>query len=282
MKNNQVLTNALTIDVEDYFQVSAFAPYIERTAWDAIDCRVEKNIDRIIELLEEKNTKATFFTLGWIAERFPSMIKRIVAEGHEMASHGYGHARVSDLTKEDFYQDVSRAKNILEDIGGEKILGYRAPSFSIGSENLWALEILVKTGHRYSSSIYPVKHDHYGTPDAPRFLYESYEDLLEIPPTTVRFFERNLPASGGGYFRLFPYALSKWLLQHVNNKEKKSAVFYLHPWEIDVDQPRVQGLDMKSKFRHYINIRLTEKKLNRLLHDFKWDRMDRVFMENSN
>ena len=282
MKNNQVLTNALTIDVEDYFQVSAFAPYIKRTAWDSIDCRVEKNIDRIIELLEEKNTKATFFTLGWIAERFPSMIKRIVAEGHEMASHGYGHARVSDLTKEDFYQDVSRAKNILEDIGGEKILGYRAPSFSIGSENLWALEILVKTGHRYSSSIYPVKHDHYGTPDAPRFLYESYEDLLEIPPTTVRFFERNLPASGGGYFRLFPYALSKWLLQHVFNKVKKSAVFFLHPWEIDVDQPRVQGLDMKSKFRHYINIRLTEKKLNRLLHDFKWDRMDRVFMENSN
>lgn len=282
MKNNDSLTNALTIDVEDYFQVSAFAPYIKRTAWDSIECRVEKNIDKIIKLLKEKNIKATFFTLGWIAERFPSMLKRILAEGHELASHGYGHARVNDLTKEEFYQDVSRAKGILEDIGGEKILGYRAPSFSIGIKNLWALEILLKTGHSYSSSIYPVKHDHYGSPSAPRFLYKSYKDLIEIPPTTVRFFERNIPASGGGYFRLCPYALSKWLLQHVNNQEKRSAVFYFHPWEIDADQPRIQGLDIKSKFRHYINIGMTEKKLNRLLQDFKWDRMDQVFIKSLN
>lgn len=279
MKNYPSLTNALTIDVEDYFQVSAFAPYIKRSAWNSMECRVEKNIDRIIELLNKKNAKATFFTLGWIAERYPSMIKRIVSEGHELASHGYGHARVSDLTRDDFYQDISRAKGILEDIGGEKILGYRAPSFSIGTRNLWALEILLKTGHRYSSSIYPVKHDHYGTPDAPRFLYKSYENLIEIPPTTARIFGRNIPASGGGYFRLCPYVLSKWLLKHVNNHDKRPAIFYFHPWEIDVDQPRIQGLNMKIKFRHYINITNTENKLNRLLRDFSWDRVDRVFVD---
>lgn len=280
MKTENSLVNAITIDVEDYFQVSAFLPYIKRNEWDSFECRVEKNINKILNLLNKNNTKATFFTLGWIAKRYPSMIKKIVDAGHELASHGYGHARVTDLTNEEFYQDVSRAKNILEDIGGKQVLGYRAPSFSIGSKNLWALEILSETGHRYSSSIYPVKHDHYGTPDAPRFIYKSHEDLLEIPPTTIRIFNRNIPASGGGYFRLYPYCVSRWMLKQVNKKDKKSSVFYFHPWEIDSDQPKIPNIDAKNKFRHYINIENTEKKLDRLLQDFKWNRMDKIFLNN--
>lgn len=272
--------NALTIDVEDYFQVSAFSAHIARSSWDSLDCRVEKNIDIILLLLSNANTKATFFTLGWIAERYPKMVRKILAEGHELASHGYGHERVSNLTREEFYQDVSRAKNLLEDIGGKIILGYRAPSFSIGNNNLWALEILEKTKHMYSSSIYPVRHDHYGTPDAPRFIYKSYGDLIEIPPTTFRLFERNIPASGGGYFRLYPYFLSKWMINQVNKKDNNPAVFYFHPWEIDADQPVVAGLSLLSKFRHYINLDKTEKKLEKLLKDFSWNRIDKIFLNN--
>ena len=275
---NLFLENALTIDVEDYFQVSAFARYIDREHWDKNQCRIELNIEKILLLLKNNNTSATFITLGGIAERYPEMIRKIVAEGHELASHGYGHERVSNLTPEAFYQDVSRAKSLLEDISGNKILGYRAPSFSIGNNNLWALDILEKTEHSYSSSIYPVQHDHYGTPDAPRFKYKTGKNFLEIPPTTVRFFKRNIPASGGGYFRLYPYFLSKWMIDKINNKEKKSAVFYFHPWEIDPDQPIIEGIDGVSKFRHYVNLHKTEKKLERLLQDFKWNRMDKIFL----
>lgn len=272
--------NALTIDVEDYFQVSAFNNYIDRKNWNSLECRVEKNIDKILLLLNNNNTRATFFTLGWIAKRYPGMIKKIIAEGHELASHGFNHDRVSDLTPEKFFQDVSRAKNLLEDIGGQAILGYRAPSFSIGKNNLWALEILEKTQHLYSSSIYPVQHDHYGTPDAPRFMYRTGETLLEIPPTTLRLFNRNIPASGGGYFRLYPYFLSKWMIERVNTHDKKPAVFYFHPWEIDAEQPKVYGLSNFTKFRHYININTTEKKLERLLKDFKWNKMSKIFLNN--
>ena len=280
MKKYFFSENALTIDVEDYFQVSAFASHIDKSSWDSLDCRVEKNIDKILLLLNNGNTKATFFTLGWIAERYPKMIRKILAEGHELASHGYGHERVSNLTREEFYQDVSRAKNLLEDIGGKVILGYRAPSFSIGNNNLWALEILEETKHIYSSSIYPVQHDHYGTPDAPRFIYKSYGGLVEIPPTTFRLFERNIPASGGGYFRLYPYFLSKWMINQVNKKDNSPAVFYFHPWEIDADQPVVAGLSLLSKFRHYINLDKTEKKLEKLLKDFNWNRIDKIFLNN--
>ena len=280
MKKYFFSENALTIDVEDYFQVSAFASHIDKSSWDSLDCRVEKNIDKILLLLNNGNTKATFFTLGWIAERYPKMIRKILAEGHELASHGYGHERVSNLTREEFYQDVSRAKNLLEDIGGKVILGYRAPSFSIGNNNLWALEILEETKHIYSSSIYPVQHDHYGTPDAPRFIYKSYGGLVEIPPTTFRLFERNIPASGGGYFRLYPYFLSKWMINQVNKKDNSPAVFYFHPWEIDADQPVVAGLSLLSKFRHYINLEKTEKKLEKLLKDFNWNRIDKIFLNN--
>lgn len=280
MKKYFFSENALTIDVEDYFQVSAFASHIDKSSWDSLDCRIEKNIDKILLLLNNGNTKATFFTLGWIAERYPKMIRKILAEGHELASHGYGHERVSNLTREEFYQDVSRAKNLLEDIGGKVILGYRAPSFSIGNNNLWALEILEETKHIYSSSIYPVQHDHYGTPDAPRFIYKSYGGLVEIPPTTFRLFERNIPASGGGYFRLYPYFLSKWMINQVNKKDNSPAVFYFHPWEIDADQPVVAGLSLLSKFRHYINLDKTEKKLEKLLKDFNWNRIDKIFLNN--
>lgn len=272
------ITNALTIDVEDYFQVSAFAPYIRREDWDQRECRVERNVDRILGLLDRHHTKATFFTLGWVAERYPDMVRRIVREGHELASHGYGHQRASDLDEAEFFDDVQRAKGILEDIGGQAVLGYRAPSFSIGRGNLWALDTLVKAGYRYSSSIYPVKHDHYGMPDAPRFAHEVRPGLMEVPPTTLRLFDRNLPSSGGGFFRLLPYSVSRWMLQQVNQRDARSAIFYFHPWEIDADQPRVAGADAKARFRHYVNIDRNERKLTRLLQDFRWGRMDAIFL----
>lgn len=270
--------NALTIDVEDYFQVSAFAPYIRRDDWERCECRVERNVDRILAMLSERGIHATFFTLGWIAERYPALVRRIVEQGHEMASHGYGHQRASDLDPAAFREDVVRAKGLLEDIGGMRVLGYRAPSFSIGQRNLWALDVLQETGHRYSSSIYPVKHDHYGMPDAPRFAHPVRDGLLEVPPTTLRLLSRNLPSSGGGYFRLFPYALSRWMLESVNRIDGEPAIFYFHPWEIDPEQPRVAGADLKSRFRHYVNIDRNEAKLRRLLDDLRWDRMDRIFL----
>jgi polysaccharide deacetylase family protein (PEP-CTERM system associated) len=270
--------NALTIDVEDYFQVSAFAPYISRSSWDSLDCRVEKNIDSILTLLDARNVKATFFTLGWIAERYPNMVRLIVDQGHELASHGYGHERVSDLTASKFLSDIVLSKNILEDIGGVEVRGYRAPSFSIGEANLWAFDSLLEAGYKYSSSIYPIQHDHYGMPNSPRFPYESRKGLLEIPITTLRFLNKNFPSSGGGYFRLFPYALSNWMLNRVNSREKMPAIFYFHPWEIDAMQPRIPGADWKSKFRHYVNIEKTEGKLKRLLSDFDWNRMDKIFL----
>lgn len=270
--------NAMSIDVEDYFQVSAFAPYIDRDRWPTIECRVEQNIDRILALLDEKQIRATFFTLGWIAERYPAVVKAIVAGGHELASHGYGHERASDLSETAFRQDLLRAKGLLEDLGGVPIQGYRAPSFSIGKSNLWAFDVLKETGHRYSSSVYPIAHDHYGMPDSPRFAYPVREGLLEIPVTTVRMGSRNLPSSGGGYFRLLPYAVSRWLIRRVNERDGQSAVFYFHPWEIDADQPRVPGIDAKTRFRHYVNINRTHRRIARLLDDFAWGRMDEIFL----
>ena len=210
------ITNALTIDVEDYFQVSAMAPYIRRDEWDSRDCRVEGNVDRLLALLDQHDTHATFFTLGWVAERYPQLVRRIVDQGHELASHGYGHQRASDLSRAEFTDDIVRAKRLLEDVGGVAVRGYRAPSFSIGEGNLWAFDCLRETGHLYSSSIYPIKHDHYGMPDAPRFAHAVAGGLIEIPVTTLRIGSRNLPSSGGGYFRLLPYALSRWMIRRVN------------------------------------------------------------------
>jgi polysaccharide deacetylase family protein (PEP-CTERM system associated) len=273
------LTNALTVDVEDYFQVSAFARYIRRADWDRRECRVEANVDRLLQILDAHGTHATFFTLGWVAERYPALTRRIVAGGHELASHGHGHERASDLDRAALRADLDRAKKTLEDIGGVPVRGYRAPSFSIGYGNLWAFNTLLETGHQYSSSIYPIRHDHYGMPDAPRFAHRRVNGLLEVPVTTLRLGGRNLPSSGGGYFRLLPYDLSRWMIRRVNRQDRQAAVFYCHPWEFDVGQPRIAGIDAKTRFRHYVNIGRMEARLQRLLQDFRWGRMDRIFLD---
>ena len=272
------ITNALTIDVEDYFQVSAFAPHIARSDWDRCECRVERNVERILEMLAATQTKATFFTLGWIAERYPALVRAVVAQGHELASHGYGHERVTDLSRAEFSADIERAKAILEDLSARPVLGYRAPSFSIGATNLWALDSLARAGYRYSSSIYPIHHDHYGMPDAPRFAHRVNAGLIEIPVTTLRVLNRNLPSSGGGYFRLLPYAVSRWMLRQVNAADGQAAIFYFHPWELDVDQPRIAGISAKTRFRHYLNLGRMQARLQRLLTDFAWGRMDEIFL----
>lgn len=270
--------NALTIDVEDYFQVSAFAPHIPRSEWATRECRVERNVDLILAMLDEHDAKATFFTLGWIAERYPNIVREIISNGHEIASHGYGHERATDQTPDSFFADVNVAKLILEDLSGTEIKGYRAPSFSIGEKNPWAFECLERAGYRYSSSIYPIRHDHYGMPDAPRHAH-LVGKLLEIPATTLRFFSRNWPASGGGYFRLMPYGLSRWMIEHINRVDQMPAVFYFHPWEIDVGQPRISGIGAKTRFRHYLNIHRMEQRLHRLFSDFSWSRMDQLFLD---
>lgn len=274
------IRNAMTIDVEDYFQVSAFASHIPREAWDTLPCRVERNIDRIFLLLDDKQIKATFFTLGWVAKRYPSMIKRMVENGHEIASHGWSHYRVTEQQPAEFRDDITRSKALLEEISGQAVLGYRAPSFSINHKNLWALETLQEAGYLYSSSIYPVQHDHYGMPDAPRFSFhpEEGKGLLELPVTTTRLFGRNVPAGGGGYFRLWPYLVSRWFLNRVNQIDEQPAIFYFHPWEIDFEQPRQEGISLKTRFRHYLNLQRMEGRLRLLTHDFKWGRMDHIFL----
>jgi polysaccharide deacetylase family protein (PEP-CTERM system associated) len=269
--------NALTIDVEDYFQVSALAPYIDRGRWDSMPCRVERNIGRLLGLLDESGSRATFFTLGWIAKRYPGMVRDIVAGGHELASHGFDHLRASDQTPEELALDIGQAKALLEDIAGSAVHGYRAPSFSIGAGNLWAFDTIASAGYTYSSSVYPVRHDHYGMPDAPRFPYRLPNGLLEIPVTTTQLWGRNLPAGGGGYFRLAPYRMSRWAIDRVNRIDGKPAIFYMHPWEIDPEQPRVAGVSLKTRFRHYLNLHRTEDRLGRLLADFRWDTVRRAF-----
>ena len=270
------VVNALTIDVEDYFHVSAFAPYIARSSWDSLPCRIEQNIDRVLQLLADRSVNATFFTLGWIAERYPEMVRRIVAGGHELASHGYAHERAAAQGPDPFFADVALAKAVLEDIVGTEVQGYRAPSFSINDDNLWAYDCLAKAGYRYSSSVYPFRHDHYGAPGRSRFAHLASAGVLEVPIATVRLFRTNLPAGGGGYFRLMPYALSRWLIRRVNDADEESAVFYFHPWEIDPEQPRVKEADPRARFRHYINLERTATRLQLLLADFRWDRLDHV------
>ena len=205
------------------------------------------------------------------------MVKRIVSGGHELSSHGYAHLRATDQTEREFFEDIVRAKSVLEDSTGLQVRGYRAPSFSVGESNPWAFDCIARAGYVYSSSVYPVKHDHYGMPDAPRFPYQSRAGLLEIPITTARLFGRNLPAGGGGYFRLAPYALSHWAIRRVNEQDGKPAIFYMHPWEIDPEQPRVENVGLKTRFRHYVNLSRMEGRLERLTADFRWDRMDLVF-----
>ena len=271
--------NAMTVDVEDYFQVEALSRAVPRAQWDAMPARVEGNTLRLLDLFARSRVKATFFVLGWVASRNPAMVRRIVEGGHELASHGVEHIRADRQSREEFRADVRRSKAMLEDIGGVAVKGYRAATFSIGASNLWALDVLAEEGYAYSSSIYPIRHDLYGMPEAPRAPHRAGEKgILEVPLTTLRLFGRNWPASGGGYFRLLPYALSRWGLQRVNQAEGRAGVFYMHPWEIDPGQPRVPGLSVKSRLRHYLNLGRMEPRLGRLLEDFAWGAMDEVFL----
>lgn len=271
--------NAMTVDVEDYFQVQAFENHIRRADWDGFAPRVERNTEAVLDLFADCGARATFFTLGWVAERYPALIRRIVAEGHELASHGYAHIRATDQDRDAFRADVRRTRALLEDTAGVPVTGYRAASFSIGAGNLWTLEVLREEGYRYSSSIYPVRHDHYGMPEAPRFAWHpaGADGVIEFPVTTVRLWGRNLPCGGGGYFRLLPYALSRWAMRRVNARDGAPCIFYFHPWEIDPDQPRQPDLPLKTRGRHYTNLRRMKGKLRAALGDFAWDRMDRVF-----
>ncbi|GAC23281.1 xylanase/chitin deacetylase [Paraglaciecola mesophila KMM 241] len=269
--------NAMTVDVEDFFHVSAFESVITPDQWKDYQPRVDKNTRTLLEMFAKHNVKSTFFVLGWVAERYPELIKEIHAQGHEIASHGYAHRRATEQTREQFTADVTRSKNHLEDLLGEALTGYRAPSFSIGYNNEWAFEVLAELGFKYSSSTYPVKHDLYGTPDWPRFAYTRKEGIIEIPIPTHKVMGRQTPIGGGGYFRLYPYTLTKSLITGYLKKEKQPYSFYFHPWEIDADQPRMTNAPLKSRFRHYVNLNKTQGKLERLLNDFSWDTMKSVY-----
>ncbi|MCG8358430.1 MAG: DUF3473 domain-containing protein [Kiloniellales bacterium] len=270
----------MSVDVEDYYQVSAFADAVARDDWPAMASRVERNTDAVLQMFADHGISATFFTLGCVAERYPSLVRRIVEQGHELASHGFAHWRVHEQSQAAFREDVARTKKLLEDVGGVGIEGYRAASFSINQSTRWAFDVLAEEGHRYSSSVYPIRHDLYGMPDAPRFRYLPTErsSFHEIPMTTLEIGRLKLPCSGGGYFRLLPYGYSRWALRRLNEREGQSAMFYFHPWEIDPDQPRIATRSWRSRLRHYTNLGRMEDRLRRLLRDFRWDRVDRVFL----
>ena len=272
------MLNALSVDVEDWFQVGAFETVIDRTSWDTRECRVERNTDAVMALFDEAGVKATFFTLGWVAERYPALLRRIVEAGHEIASHGYGHDRVFTFSPVEFAADLLRSRKLIEDAAGVAVTGYRAPSFSIDQRTPWAHEILAEQGYTYSSSVAPIKHDHYGWAEAPRFAFRPVagSDFLEIPVTTAVFGSKRLAAGGGGFFRLLPYAFSRWAINQVNDRDGRPAVIYFHPWEIDPDQPRVANAPLKSKLRHYTKLDVMADKLRRLPKDFKWERLDSV------
>lgn len=274
------VVNAMTVDVEDYFQVQAFAHIVPREAWEGFGSRVEANTDRILAQFAAAGVHATFFTLGWVAERHPALVRRIVAQGHELASHGWDHTQVHTQDPETFRADITRTRALLEDVGGVRVTGYRAATFSIGARNLWAFRVLEETGHVYSSSVNPIAHDLYGMPDAPRSPFRPEGcTLWEIPMTTVRAFGRNWPCSGGGYFRLLPKGLYRAGLTRVNQEEGRPGIFYFHPWEVDPDQPRIEGCGWKSRIRHYTNLSRMAPSLDRVLREFRWDRMDRAFAE---
>ncbi|MEJ7926544.1 XrtA system polysaccharide deacetylase [Sphingobium sp. AN641] len=271
-----MMQNALSVDVEDWFQVGAFERTISRADWDGLSHRVERNTDAVLALFDEAGVKATFFTLGWVAERYPALMRRIVAAGHELASHGYDHARVFTFTPEQFRADLARARGLLEDASGQAVTGYRAPSFSIDARTPWAHPILAEQGYAYSSSVAPIKHDHYGWPQSPRFAWKPVPDadFIELPVTTAKWRGRTLAAGGGGFFRLLPYAFSRWAITQVNDEAQRPAIIYFHPWEIDPDQPRVADAPLRSRLRHYTNLRAMAPKLRRLTRDFAWGRVD--------
>lgn len=270
------ITNGLSVDVEDWFQVGAFENVIERDDWDAIKTRVEDNVSRILDLFEEADVKATFFTLGWVARRHPAMIRRIADSGHEIASHGFDHARVFTFDRKSFGDDIKLARDILEDCSGQRVVGYRAPSFSIDQRTPWAFMEMAEQGYLYSSSVAPIAHDHYGWPEAPRFAFRpiAWSDLIEIPVTTAMLGGRRVAAGGGGFFRVLPYGFSRWAIRQVNRRDERPAVFYFHPWEIDPSQPRVANAPLRSRFRHYTGLEKMAGKLRGLVHEFQWGRMD--------
>ena len=274
------IVNALTVDVEDYFQVQALAEFIPRATWDGMPRRVEASTDRLLEMFDRAGVTASFFTLGWVAERHPMLIRRIVAAGHELASHGYGHERVDLLGRSAFRADIRRARQVLEEVSGVAVVGYRAPTFSITASTPWVYTELQSEGYRYSSSVYPVRHDLYGIPDAPRFPYRPGGGTVwEIPLTTIRAFGCNLPCAGGGYFRIIPYRAFRLALRRFHGDHGAPGVFYTHPWESDPAQPRVGVGNPLSRFRHYANLSCTTGPLQLLLQDFAWDRMDRAFAD---
>ncbi len=270
--------NAFTVDVEDYFQVSAFEHHIPKAAWATQPQRVAGSTSRLLDLLERFQICGTFFTLGWVAERNPQLIRRIVDAGHELASHGYDHTRVTEMQPHQFRADVIRTKHLLEDIAGKAIRGYRAPTFSFTRDNHWVYDVLAESEHHYSSSVAPIRHDLYGIPDAPRHAYRHRSGIIEIPLSTVRIGGINVPCGGGGFFRLYPYPITRWCINRVNRREAQACNFYMHPWELDPEQPRQSALPLRTRFRHYLNLRRVKARLERLLSDFSWGRMDQVFL----
>jgi polysaccharide deacetylase family protein (PEP-CTERM system associated) len=266
------VVNAMTVDVEDYFQVSAFESVVSRQQWAGMESRVVANTERLLAILEDAHVSATFFVLGWVAERFPHLVRRIASFGHEIASHGYWHRLVYDQTPEQFREDVRRSKDVLESLAGRRVRGYRAPSFSVTARSLWALDILVEEGFWYDASIFPIRHDRYGIPDSPRHPYSVTRrsgSLVELPASTVAIGGANLPVAGGGYFRILPYAWTRWGIARVNRVERRPVIFYMHPWEIDPSQPRLQAGRL-NRFRHYRNLHLTEARVRSLLRDFRF------------
>jgi polysaccharide deacetylase family protein (PEP-CTERM system associated) len=274
------IVNAMTIDVEDYFHVSAFDGVVPRSQWDTLESRVCANTHRILAILADARVTGTFFVLGWVAERFPSLVREIADQGHEIASHGYAHRLVYDQSPAAFREDVRRAKRLLEDVTGMRIDGFRAPSYSITPRSLWAIDVLIDEGYRYDSSIFPIRHDRYGIPVSAPHVYRIERDggnLIEVPASTLRLGTMNLPVGGGGYFRILPYGWTRWGMERINGVEGRPAVFYLHPWEVDPDQPRLNG-GLLSRFRHYRHLALTEQRLRQLLQDFSFGTMSAVML----
>jgi polysaccharide deacetylase family protein (PEP-CTERM system associated) len=270
------MRHALSVDIEEWFQVGAFERVIDAGSWDTLESRVEYNTDAVLDLFAESGVKATFFTLGWVAQRHPALIRRIVAGGHELASHGWAHQRVFTMQAEEFRADIDRARRTLEDAGGVRVTGYRAPSFSIDTRTPWAHPILAEEGYAYSSSVAPLRHDHYGWPEAPRFAFRPVAGaaLVEVPVTVAEFGRRRV-ATGGGFFRLFPAALTNHAVRQVS-AEGQPAVFYFHPWEIDTGQPRITAAPLKSRLRHYSRLGAMAGKLRGLIRAHRWDRMDSI------
>jgi polysaccharide deacetylase family protein (PEP-CTERM system associated) len=269
------LVNAMTVDVEDYFHVSVFDGVISRENWSRQHSRVEASTDRLLSVLAEHGVRATCFILGWVAERHPRLVRRIADAGHEIASHGYWHRLVYTQTPEEFRDDIRRARLVIEDAAGTQVRGYRAPSFSITAQSLWALDVLAEEGYAYDASIFPIRHDRYGMPGAPRHVFRvrcAAGEIVEVPGSAISVAGTNLPVAGGGYFRLMPYAWTKWGIERLNRRDGQPAVFYLHPWELDPDQPRLPA-NALGRFRHYRNLHRTEARLRSLLSDFRFGRL---------